>query len=95
MCSAYVPKPDIPPATDSWEVKLFGRGAHGSAPQKSIDPIVMASSAVMRLQGIVSREVAMTDSAVVTVGTLRPPPPTQPIVSAPPQKPLDTNPVSK
>jgi amidohydrolase len=56
---------------DSWEVKLFGRGAHGSAPEKSIDPIVMASSAVMRLQGVVSREVAMTDSAVVTVGTLR------------------------
>lgn len=56
---------------DSWEVKLFGRGAHGSAPQKSIDPIVMASSAVMRLQGVVSREVAMADSAVVTVGTLQ------------------------
>jgi hippurate hydrolase len=28
---------------DSWEVKLFGRGAHGSQPQKSIDPVVMAS----------------------------------------------------
>jgi hippurate hydrolase len=56
---------------DSWEVKLFGRGAHGSQPQKSIDPVLMAASAVMRLQGVVSREVAMTDSAVVTVGTLR------------------------
>jgi amidohydrolase len=56
---------------DSWEVKLFGRGAHGSAPQKSIDPVVMAASAVMRLQGVVSREVAMTDSAVVTIGTLQ------------------------
>jgi amidohydrolase len=56
---------------DSWEVKLFGRGAHGSQPQKSVDPVVMASSAVMRLQGVVSREVAMTDGAVVTVGTLR------------------------
>jgi amidohydrolase len=56
---------------DSWEVKLFGRGAHGSQPQKSVDPVLMASSAVMRLQGIVAREVAMTDSAVVTVGTLR------------------------
>ncbi|MFF9551209.1 amidohydrolase [Methylobacterium fujisawaense] len=58
-------------AGDSWEVKLFGRGAHGSMPQKSVDPVVMAASAVMRLQGVVSREVAMTDSAVVTVGTLR------------------------
>lgn len=58
-------------AGDSWEVRLFGRGAHGSMPQKSIDPVIMAAAAVMRLQGVVSREVAMTDSAVVTVGTLR------------------------
>jgi amidohydrolase len=57
-------------AGDSWEVTLFGRGAHGSMPQKSIDPVVMAASAVMRLQTVVSREVAMTDAAVVTVGTL-------------------------
>jgi metal-dependent amidase/aminoacylase/carboxypeptidase family protein len=58
-------------AGDSLEVTLFGRGAHGSMPQKSIDPVVMAASAVMRLQTVVSREVAMTDAAVVTVGTLR------------------------
>ena len=58
-------------AGDSWEVTLFGRGAHGSMPQKSVDPVVMAASSVMRLQTVVSREVAMTDSAVVTVGTLR------------------------
>ncbi|MGH7106406.1 MAG: amidohydrolase [Acetobacteraceae bacterium] len=58
-------------AGDSWEVTLFGRGAHGSMPQKSIDPVVMAASAVMRLQTVVSREVAMTDDAVVSVGTLR------------------------
>jgi amidohydrolase len=58
-------------AGDSWEVTLFGRGAHGSMPQKSIDPVVMAASAVMRLQTVVSREVAVTDGAVVTIGTLR------------------------
>ena len=58
-------------AGDSWEVTLFGRGAHGSMPQKSIDPVVMAAAAVMRLQTVVSREVAMTDSAVVTVGTMK------------------------
>lgn len=58
-------------AGDSWEVTLFGRGAHGSMPQKSVDPVVMAASAVMRLQTVVSREVAMTDSAVLSVCTLR------------------------
>ena len=58
-------------AGDSWEVTLFGRGAHGSMPQKSVDPVVMAASAVMLLQTVVSREVAMTESAVVTVGTMQ------------------------
>ncbi|MDF2998633.1 MAG: amidohydrolase [Xanthobacteraceae bacterium] len=58
-------------AADSWEVTLFGRGAHGSRPQNSVDPVVMAASSVMRLQGIVSREIGMTDSAVVTVGALQ------------------------
>jgi amidohydrolase len=58
-------------AGDSWEVTLFGRGAHGSMPEKSIDPVVMAAATVMRLQTVVSREVAMSDGAVVTVGILR------------------------
>lgn len=58
-------------AGDSWEVTLFGHGAHGSMPQRSIDPVVMAAATVMRLQAIVSREIAMTESAVVTVGALQ------------------------
>jgi hippurate hydrolase len=56
---------------DSWEVTLFGRGGHGSMPQNTVDPVVMAAATVMRLQTVVSREIAMTDSAVVTVGTLQ------------------------
>ena len=39
-------------------IRLFGRGAHGSMPQASIDPVVMAASVVLRLQTIVSREIA-------------------------------------
>ena len=50
---------------------MFGRGAHGSMPEASIDPVVMAASTVMKLQTIVSREVAPTDSAVVTIGVLQ------------------------
>ena len=38
---------------------------------KSIDSVVIAAAAVMCLQTVVSRQVAMTDGAVVTVGTLR------------------------
>ncbi len=60
----------ITSAADSLQIKLFGRGAHGSMPQASIDPVVMAASTVLRLQTIVSREVAATESAVVTVGVL-------------------------
>ena len=58
-------------AGDSLQIQLFGRGAHGSMPQASIDPVVMAAATVMRLQTIVSREVAPTDTAVVTVGALQ------------------------
>ena len=61
----------ITSAADSLQIRLFGRGAHGSMPQASVDPVVMAASVVMRLQTIVSREVAATDAAVVTVGVLQ------------------------
>jgi hippurate hydrolase len=39
-------------------------------PQASVDPVVMAAATVLRLQTIVSREVAATEAAVVTVGVL-------------------------
>jgi hippurate hydrolase len=58
-------------AGDSFEIRLFGRGAHGSMPQASIDPVVMAAATVLRLQTIVAREVGPTDAAVVTVGSLQ------------------------
>src|SRR5579864_5029084 len=61
----------ITSAGDSFEIRMFGRGAHGSMPQASIDPVVMAAATVLRLQTIVSREVAPTDAAVVTVGSLQ------------------------
>ncbi len=57
-------------AADSFEIRLFGRGAHGSRPQFSIDPIVMAASLVLRLQTIVAREVAPSEQVVVTVGSI-------------------------
>ena len=57
-------------AVDAFEVTLRGRGGHGSRPETTIDPVVMAASAVMRLQTVVSREIAPQDTAVVTVGTL-------------------------
>jgi hippurate hydrolase len=61
----------ITSAADSLQIRLFGRGAHGSMPQASIDPVVMAAAVVLRLQTIVSREVAAAEAAVVTVGALQ------------------------
>jgi len=61
----------ITSAADSLQITLFGRGAHGSMPQASIDPVIMAAATVMRLQTIVSREVAAAEAAVVTVGALQ------------------------
>lgn len=57
-------------AVDTMEVTMHGRGGHGSRPETTIDPIVMAAATVMRLQGVVSREVAPQDTSVVTVGSL-------------------------
>jgi amidohydrolase len=61
----------ITSAGDSFEIRMFGRGAHGSMPQSSIDPVIMAAATVLRLQTIVSRELAPTDAAVVTVGSIQ------------------------
>jgi len=56
---------------DSLQIKLFGRGSHGSQPQNSIDPVIMAAATTIRLQTIVSREIDPDKSAVVTVGSLQ------------------------
>ena len=61
----------ITSAADSLQIRLFGRGAHGSMPQASIDPVVMAAATVLRLQTIVARELAPTEAAVLTIGSLQ------------------------
>ena len=58
-------------AGNSLKVKIFGRGAHGSSPQTSIDPVIMAAATTMRLQTIISREVAPIENAVLTIGALQ------------------------
>ena len=58
-------------AGDSLKIRLFGRGSHGSQPQTSIDPVVMAAATTLRLQTIVSREISPMDNAVLTIGSLQ------------------------
>ena len=57
-------------AADSMRVTVHGRGAHGSMPQASVDPVVLAAMIVVRLQTVVSRETAPGESVVVTVGSI-------------------------
>ncbi|KAJ9625346.1 hypothetical protein H2204_010438 [Knufia peltigerae] len=58
-------------AADSFKITIFGSGGHGSMPHVTIDPVVIASHVVVRLQTIVSREVPPGELAVVTVGALQ------------------------
>jgi hippurate hydrolase len=56
-------------AGDSVRITLYGKGAHGSMPQNSVDPVVLAAMVVLRLQTIVSRETKPGEFAVLTVGS--------------------------
>ncbi|CAK7336371.1 unnamed protein product [Dovyalis caffra] len=51
-----------------FEAKIQGKGAHASSPHLARDPILVASSTVVALQQIVSRETDPLEAAVVTVG---------------------------
>src|SRR5207244_12484271 len=54
-------------AGDSIRITLHGKGAHGSMPHNSVDPVVLAALVVLRLQTSVSRATKPGDFAVLTV----------------------------
>jgi len=56
---------------DSFEVTFQGRGAHGSRPQLSIDPVLEAARFVVDVQSVVSREKDPAAFGVVTVGSIQ------------------------
>lgn len=56
---------------DSLRIMIYGKGGHGSMPNSTIDPIVIAARTVVSLQTIVSREVKPGEVAVVTVGYIQ------------------------
>jgi amidohydrolase len=55
---------------DTVDLTVFGKGGHGSRPEQTIDPIVIASEIVLALQTIVSRKLKPGTPAVVTVGSI-------------------------
>ncbi|MCM1256955.1 MAG: M20 family metallopeptidase [Roseburia sp.] len=58
------------PAADYFEIRVQGKGCHGSMPNTGIDPLNAAAHMLIALQEIHSRELAMNDRAVLTVGTM-------------------------
>jgi len=55
---------------DSVNVTVYGVGGHGSAPQQTVDPIVIAARTIVSWQTIVSREIDPQEPAVITVGAI-------------------------
>ena len=58
-------------AADSIRVTVYGKGSHGSMPHLGVDPILLASTIVLRLNTIVSRELKPGQFGVVTVGSIQ------------------------
>jgi len=58
-------------ASDHFRVTIRGQQAHGAAPHLSIDPVVMASHAVLALQTIRSRNLSPLQPSVLSVGVIR------------------------
>jgi len=81
-CFAWHVKPEVPAGTvaftegatfanvDSVDIAVYGVGGHGSAPQTTRDPVVLAAQIVLALQTIVSRELTPGEPAVLTVGSI-------------------------
>lgn len=58
------------PACDNFTIEITGKGGHGSMPEQTIDPINVACHIHLALQEIITREIAMGDQAVMTIGSL-------------------------
>ncbi len=65
----YVPGYALASST-TVEIKIRGLGGHGSKPEATKDPVVLAAEVIVALQTIVSRENSPLDPAVVTVGSI-------------------------
>jgi len=57
-------------ACDTVNITVYGKGGHAARPHMTVDPILVASSIVIALQTLVSRNIDPNETAVVTVGSL-------------------------
>ncbi len=57
--------------SDSLEITFHGRGGHGAAPQRTIDPVMMAARFIVDVQSVISREKDPTEFGVVSIGAIQ------------------------
>lgn len=57
-------------AADFFDITITGKAGHGSMPHQTVDAVVAASSLVMNLQSLVSREIDPLESVVLSIGSL-------------------------
>ena len=58
------------PGADYFDIRVQGKGCHGSMPNTGVDPVTVAAHIVTALQEIHARELALVDEAVLTIGTI-------------------------
>ena len=56
--------------SDSLDLTFRGRGGHGAAPQKTIDPVVIAARFILEVQSVISREKDPTEFGVFSIGAV-------------------------
>lgn len=57
-------------AVDMLNITIYGKGGHGAAPQKCIDPVLLAAQYITEIQSIISRNLSPIDPGVITVGAI-------------------------
>lgn len=66
-----VPLDVVASSSDSVDIVVRGVGAHGAAPHRGVDPVLVASQIVVSLQSIVARTISPLESGVITVGAIQ------------------------
>ncbi len=69
--TAVISSPGVSaPAADYFEIKIQGKGCHGSMPNMGVDPVNISAHIITSLQEINSRELALSDPAALTIGRI-------------------------
>ncbi|WP_099354339.1 amidohydrolase [Fredinandcohnia onubensis] len=53
--------------SDTFEIKIIGKGGHASEPNQTIDPIIISAEIISNIQYIVSRKISSTEQAVISI----------------------------